>query len=218
LVLLAGILAIGTTASVTLAQGQLQPVLPPPKGIGLSEQERQFDAQARQLEARRTELERSLQQTEMQLQQLVLQQEQQRRGLQKSLDEIRARLHDVNSQLADLPRQRLRVKYLAALQTLEQARAKRQQAEAQAEAARLAEQEAAIAAERLRQLLEQMLPISLRPACQPRPSRRRERAEQGAWKAETGPAPGTGALAGAAGLGEADDHGGTAGVRLGPGS
>ncbi len=155
---------MGSTASVTLAQGQLQLVLPQQKGTGLSEQERQFDAQARQLEARRTELERSLQQTQMQLQQLVLQQDQQRRGLQKSLDEIRARLHDVNSQLADLPRQRLRVKYLAVLQTLEQARGKRQQAEQQAEAARLAEQEASIGAERLRLVLEQM------PSTQPEPA------------------------------------------------
>jgi chromosome segregation ATPase len=70
----------------------------------------------------------------------------------------------VNSQLADLPRQRLRVKYLAALQSLEQARGKRQQAEQQAEAARLAAQEASIAAERLRQLLEQMPSIQPEPA------------------------------------------------------
>jgi chromosome segregation ATPase len=100
----------------------------------------------------------------MQLQQLVLQQDQQRRGLQKQLDDLRDRLRDVNSQLADLPRQRLRAQYLAALQTLEQARAKRQQAEQQAEAARVAEQEAATAAERLRQLLEQMPPAQPEPA------------------------------------------------------
>jgi archaellum component FlaC len=163
-VFVAGILALSIAASVTLAQGQPQPVLPQQKGVGLAEQERQFDAQARALEARRTELERSLQQTDMQLQQLVLQQEQQRRGLQKSLDDIRERLRDVNNQLADLPRQRLRARYLAALQMLEQARGKRQQAEAQAEAARLAEQEASIAADRLRQLLEQMPVIEPEPA------------------------------------------------------
>jgi chromosome segregation ATPase len=162
-VLLAGILAVGSAANVTSAQGQLQPVVPSPKVMSLAEQERQFDAQARQLEARRTELERGLQQTEVQLQQLVLQQDQQRRGLQTSLDEIRGRLRDVNSQLADLPRQRLRARYLAALQTLEQARVKRQQAEQQAEAARQAEQEAALAAERLRQALEQT------PSTQPEP-------------------------------------------------
>ncbi len=163
-VLIAIVLALGSTASVAPAQGQLQPMQPQQKGIGLAEQERQFDAQARTLEARRTDLERSLQQTEMQLQQLVLQQEQQRRGLEKQLNDIRERLRDVNSQLADLPRQRLRAKYGAALQTLEQARAKRQQAEQQAEAARLAEQEAALAVDRLRQLLEQMSTIQPEPA------------------------------------------------------
>lgn len=166
--LLAGVLALGLTARVTLAQGQLQTVLPQQKGVGLAEQERQFDAQARQLETRRTELERSLQQAQMQLQQLLLQQDQQRRGLQKQLHDLQEQLRDVNSQLADLPRQRLRARYLAALQILEQARAKRQQAEQQAEAARQAEQEAALAAERLRQLLEQMAPIPPEPAGGPR--------------------------------------------------
>ncbi len=164
LVLIVGTVALSIAASVTSAQGQPQPVVPQPKGTGLAEQERQLDAQARQLEARRTELERSLQQTEMQLQQLVLQQDQQRRGLQKQLSDLGERLRDVNSQLADLPRQRLRARYLAALQTLEQARAKRQQAEQQAEAARLAEQEASITVDRLQQLLQQI------PAIQPEPA------------------------------------------------
>ena len=163
LVLIVGILAMGIAASATLAQGQPQPVLPEQQGIGLSEQERQFDTQARELEARRTELERSLQRTEMQLQQLVLEQDQQRRGLQKDLSEIRERLRDVNNQLADLPRQRLRAQYLAALQTLAQARVKRQQAEEQAEAARLAEQDASILVDRLRQLQRQMPPIRPEP-------------------------------------------------------
>jgi len=166
LVLIVGILMMGSAASVTLAQEQPQPALPQ-QGIGASEQERQFDTQARELEARRTELERSLQRTQMQLQQLVLEQDQQRRGLQKELGDIGERLRDVNSQLADLPRQRLRVQYLAALQTLAQTRVKRQQAEAQAEAARLAEQEASIAAERLRQLLEQMPSIQPEPVAGP---------------------------------------------------
>jgi hypothetical protein len=164
LVLFAAILMLGITASAAWAQGQLQTVLPQPKGTGLAEQERQFDAQAQALEARRTELERSLQRTQAQLQQLVLDQEQQRRGLQRQLNDFQERLRDVNNQLADLPRQRLRAKYLAALQALEQARAKRQQAEQQAEAARQAEQEATVAAERLRQLLEQVPPIPPEPA------------------------------------------------------
>ncbi len=155
---------LASAASVGWAQGQPQPVLPPQKGVGLAEQERQLDAQAQTLEARRTELERSLQQAEMQLQQLVLQQDQQRRGLQKQLSDLQERLRDVNGQLADLPRQRLRARYAAALQTLEQARAKRQQAEEQAQAARLAEQDASMAVERLRQLLEQMPPIPPEPA------------------------------------------------------
>ena len=159
LVLLASILVLGSVAGVTLAQGQPQPA----KGISLAEQERQLDAQTQALEARRTELERGLQRTEAQLQQLVVEQEQQRRGLQKQLEDARERLRDVNGQLADLPRQRLRARYLAALQTLEQARAKRQQAEEQAEAARLAEQEASVAVERLQQLLGQASPVPPEP-------------------------------------------------------
>ena len=163
--LIVSVLAMGVAASATLGQEQPQPVLPQQKGIGQSEQERQFDAQARELETRRIELERSLQRTEMQVQQLVLEQDQQRRRLQKDLSEIRERLRDVDSQLADLPRQRLRAKYLAALQTLEQARGKRQQAEDQAEAARLAEQDASILVDRLRQLQGQIPPIQLESVC-----------------------------------------------------
>ncbi len=180
LVLIVSILALGVATGAAWAQGQPQPVLPQQKGIGLAEQERQFDVQAQALEARRTELERSLQQAEMQLQQLVLQQDQQRRGLQKQLSDLRERLRDVNSQLADLPRQRLRAKYLAALQTLEQARGKRQQAEQQAEAARLAEQEASITVDRLQQLLQQMPAIQPEPASgQPLPQAPAGTSEQG---------------------------------------
>ncbi len=150
--LVVSVLALGVAARVTLAQEPPQPAPPQQAGIGQSEPERQLDAQAQTLEARRTELVRSLQQAEMRLQQLVLEQEQQRRALQKELSDIRERLREVENQLADLPRQRLRAKYLAALQTLEQARGKRQQAEDQAETARLAEQDAALAVDRLRQL------------------------------------------------------------------
>jgi chromosome segregation ATPase len=161
LVLGVSILTLGIAASVTLAQAQ---PASPPQATGASEQERQSDAQAQTLEARRTELERSLQRTQAQLQQLVLDQDQQRRGLQKDLSDIEERLRDVNSQLADLPRQRLRAKYLVALQALTQVRVKRQQAEEQAEATRLAEQDASISADRLRQLLE---PV---PAVRPEPA------------------------------------------------
>jgi chromosome segregation ATPase len=176
--LVAGVLALGVAAGVTLAQEQPQPA-PQPKETGPSEQERAFDAQARELEARRAELARSLQQAEMQLQQLVLEQDQQRRQLQKELDSIRERLRDVDSQLADLPRQRLRAKYLAAVQTLEQARGKRQQAEEQAQAARLAEEDAAIAVERLRQLLGQMPSVPPESARgEPRHAQRTERVER----------------------------------------
>jgi septal ring factor EnvC (AmiA/AmiB activator) len=163
LVLGVSILTLSSAASVTLAQAQPQPA-PPPQGSSASEQEPQFDAQAQALEARRTELEGSLQQTETQLRQLVLEQDQQRRRLDKELSDIHERLRDVNSQLADLPRQRLRAKYLAALQALTQVRVKRQQAEEQAEATRLAEQDASISADRLRLLLEPT------PAVRPEPA------------------------------------------------
>jgi chromosome segregation ATPase len=164
LVLGVSILTLGIAASVTLAQAQPAAA---PQATGASEQERQSDAQA--LEARRTELERSLQRTQAQLQQLVLEQDQQRRGLQEDLSGIEERLRDVNSQLADLPRQRLRAKYLAALQALTQVRVKRQQAEEQAEATRLAEQDASISADRLRQLLEPVPTVRPEPAADQQP-------------------------------------------------
>jgi len=149
-------MALGVTVGVTLAQELPSPggskPLPQPQGMGPVVSDDPLDLQARQLEARREKLAYTAQEIDQQMRQSALEQEQRRRRLQQDLNETQEQLREVDRQLADLPRQRRRAQYLAALQALEQASGTRRQAEHAAEVARLAEQDAAAAVAGLRPL------------------------------------------------------------------
>ena len=122
---LAGAMALGVTVGVTLAQELPSPggskPLPQPQGMGPVVSDDPLDLQARQLEARREKLAYTAQEIDQQMRQSALEQEQRRRRLQQDLNETQEQLREVDRQLADLPRQRRRAQYLAALQALEQA-------------------------------------------------------------------------------------------------
>ena len=88
---------------------------------------RRIDEQIKQLTQQRAELAQTAQQLQTQLQQLPLSQEAGRRWLQGEVSRVQGQLHNLDEQLAELRRQRVRADYAAALQARQQARTGQEQ-------------------------------------------------------------------------------------------
>ena len=109
-------------------------VRPVPGGTGAPvPQPSQTDERVQRLIQQREDLARAYAQLQTQLQQLPPSQEQGRRWLQGQIDRLQGRLRDLDEQLAEIRRTRLRADYEAALQTREPAPAPGGPAGAQAE-------------------------------------------------------------------------------------
>lgn len=86
-----------------------------------AQQLRRIDEQLQQLTQQRAELAKTTQQLETQLKQLPLSQEAGRRWLQGEVSRVQGQLHNLDEQLAELRRQRVRADYAATLQARQQA-------------------------------------------------------------------------------------------------
>jgi chromosome segregation ATPase len=125
-----------------------------PQPTGSTQELRHIDERIQQLTQQRTELAQTAQQLETQLKQLPLSQEAGRRWLQGEVSRVQGQLHNLDEQLAELRRQRVRADYAATLQSQQQARPGQEQTSPPAAPAPQAMQQTADLSAQLKQLQE----------------------------------------------------------------